>query len=164
MVAGPDYMHPMRAGEADLVDGLLRQAFAGEGKARLVRDLRATDQIELEVVLPWEGEVLGYLALSRLVAPEGWLALAPVAIAPAWHGRGLGTRLVAMTLRLLAIKAQSVVVVGKPSFYERCGFSAARAAGLRSPYPAHVTAFAGPGDDLPMAQVVYPDAFARLGA
>ena len=117
----------------------------------------------MEVVLPWEGGLPGYLALSRLVAPAGWLALAPVAIAPAWHRRGLGTRLVAMMMRLLAIKAQSVMVVGKPSFYERCGLSVAGAAGLRSPYPAYVTAFAGPGDDLPVAQVVYPDAFARLG-
>jgi putative acetyltransferase len=164
MVVGPDYMRAMRTVEADQVDALLRQAFAGDSEARLVRDLRASAQIEMEMVLPWEGEVLGYLALSRLVAPQGWLALAPVAIAPAWQGRGLGARLVAMTMKLVAIKAQSVVVIGKPSFYARAGFSVARATGLRTPYPAHVTGFAGPDNDLPVAEVTYPDAFAQSGA
>lgn len=164
MVIGPDYMRAMRTAEADQVDALLRQAFADDSEARLVRDLRAAGQIEMELVLPWEGEVLGYLALSRLVAPQGWLALAPVAIAPAWQGRRLGARLVAMTMKLVAIRAQSVVVIGKPSFYARAGFSVVRAAGLRTPYPAQVTGFAGPGDDAPQAEVTYPDAFARSGA
>jgi len=164
MVVGPDYMRAMRTAEADQVDLMLRQAFAGDSEARLVCNLRAAGQIEMEMVLPWEGEVLGYLALSRRVAPQIWLALAPVAIAPAWQGRRLGARLVAMTMKLVAIKAQSVVVIGKPSSYARAGFSVARAAGLRTPYPAHVTGFAGPGDDMPQAEVTYPDAFARSGA
>lgn len=162
MVVGPDYMRGMRADEAARVDALLQQAFAGDAEVALVRDLRAADLIEMEMVLPWEGAILGYLALSRLTAPLGWLALAPVAIAPKWQGRRLGARLVAMTMKLVAIKAQSVVVIGKPSFYTRAGFSVARAAGLRTPYPAPVTGFFGPGDDVPQAEVIYPDAFARV--
>ncbi len=162
MVIGPDYIRGMRAGEADQVDTLLRQAFGGDAEATLVRDLRAADLIEMEMVFPWEGEILGYLALSRLTAPLGWLALAPVAIAPAWQGRRLGARLVAMTMKLVAIKGQSVVVIGKPSFYARAGFSVARAAGLRTPYSAHVTGFFGPGDDEPRGEVIYPDAFAQV--
>ena len=162
MVAGPDYMRAMRLSEADQVDALLRAAFPGPDEANLVRHLRAAGQIETEVVLPWEDGIVGYLALSRLQAPAGWLVLAPVAVAPVWQGRRLGSRLVAMTMRLAAIKGQSVVVVGKPSFYARAGFSVQRAAGLKTPYPAEFTAYFDPGSDAPEAEVIYPPAFALL--
>ena len=159
MAGGPDYMRGLRAGEEGAVDALLRAAFPGPQEADLVRRLRAEGRMEMEIVLPWEGGVIGYLALSRLVAPEGWLALAPVAIAPDWQGRRLGARLVARTMQLVAIKLQRVVVIGKPSFYGRAGFSRGRAAGLKLPYPLEYAGYFGPGEDIPEADVIYPAAF-----
>ena len=159
MAVGPDFMRGMRAGEEDAVDTLLRAAFPGPEEAALVRRLRAEGRMEMEIVLPWQGEMVGYVGLSRLVAPEGWLALAPVAIAPAWQGRRLGARLVGRVMQLVRIKQQRVVVIGKPSFYARAGFSQVRAAGLKLPYPLEYTGYFGPGDDVPAAEVIYPAAF-----
>ena len=159
MAAGPDFMRPIRAGEGTAVEALLIAAFRGPDEAALVRALRAEGRMELEMVLPWGEGVAGYLALSRMVAPEGWLALAPVAIAPEWQGKGWGARFVAGVRRLTAIKGQSVVVLGKPSFYSRCGFRLDRAAGLASPYPVEHTLLSGPGEDCPTKTMVYPASF-----
>ena len=56
----------------------------------------------------------------------------------------------------------TLVVLGKPSFYARAGFSAQRAARLRSPYPLDHTLIARPGSDVPEAELVYPAAFSGL--
>lgn len=155
-------MRAARAADHDAIDVLLRAVFPGPEEARLVRALRAAGAIDMELVLPDDAGLAGYLALSRMNAPEGWLCLAPLAIAPEWQGRGLGQRLVKAALKLVAIKAQTVVVLGDPAFYARCGFSAARAARLTSPYPIDHTLIARPGDDLPEAALRYPAAFDGL--
>jgi putative acetyltransferase len=162
MPAGPDFMRPLRAGEEDMAEALLKAAFLSPAEAALVRALRAAGQMELEMVLPWGTGLAGYLALSRLTAPADWLALAPVAIAPDWQGQRWGTRFVTGVARLAAIKGQTLVVLGKPSFYTRCGFSHPRAARLTSPYGTDHTLIARPGDDSPDATLIYPAAFQGL--
>lgn len=162
MAAGPDFMRPMRADDMAAVETLLRTAFPRPEEAALVRALRAEGRMEVEMVLPWGEGLAGYLALSRMVAPEGWLALAPVAIAPDWQGKGWGTRFVAGVRRLTAIKGQSVVVLGKPSFYGRCGFRLDRAAGLLSPYPIDHTLLSAPGEDFLTETLVYPASFSQV--
>lgn len=159
MPQGPDFMRPLRAGEEDAADALLRAAFNGPAEAGLVRALRAVGAMDLEMVLPWGNGLAGYLALSNLVAPDGWLALAPVAIAPEWQGQRWGTRFVSGVIKLTAIKGQTVVVLGKPSFYSRCGLSQPRAAQLTSPYPPANLLIARPGDDVPDDTLIYPPAF-----
>ncbi len=161
MPAGPDFMRPLRAGEEDIAEALLKAAFPGPAEAGLVRALRAAGQMELEMVLPWGAGLAGYLALSRLTAPADWLALAPVAIAPDWQGQRWGTRFVTGVAKLAAIKGQTLVVLGKPSFYTRCGFSHPRAARLTSPYGANHTLIARPGQDIPEERLIYPAAFAN---
>lgn len=151
-MSGPDSFRSARQADFDGIDALLRAAFAGKGEADLVQRLRAQGMIETEVVMPLGDAVVAYLALSRLVAPEGWLALAPLAVAPEWQGKRLGSRLLAGVMKLAAIKAQSVVVVGKPTFYQRAGFVFG---GMQTPYPAEVVGvFGGTG-----CAAVYPAAF-----
>jgi putative acetyltransferase len=158
-MARPDSLRMARAHEFDAIDVLLRASFPGPEDAELVIKLRAAGLMEAEVVTPWEGGIVAYLALSRLSAPQRWLALAPVAVAPEWQGKQIGSRLVAGMLRLLEIKGQTTVVVGKPSFYARAGFSQMRAARLTSPYPLEFTLISRPGDDVPQETVIYPVEF-----
>ncbi len=56
----------------------------------------------------------------------------------------------------------TLVVLGKPSFYARAGFSLERAVRLISPYPISHTLIARAGDDVPERVLVYPPAFADL--
>ncbi len=180
---GPDFGREMRAGEADEVDALLRAAFGGPEEAELVRALRAEGAMVVELVLHWTGRIGAYAAISRMVAPAGWGCLAPVAVRPEWQRgalwdgdrptghRGhwqLGTRLVRGLVEGLTAQRgrpgipDTLVVLGEPAFYERCGFSQARAARLGSPYPASHMMVARPGDDVPEATLAYPVAFAAL--
>lgn len=152
-------MRSLRPEEHDAADSLLRAAFPSPAEAALVRALRRDGVMEAEFVLPSEDGLAAYLALSRMTAPQGWLALAPLAVHPDWQGKKLGSRLLAGVMRLMSIKGVTTVVLGDPGFYARAGFSTARAAGLTSRYPVSHTLIARPGDDAPKETLIYPQAF-----
>ncbi len=96
MFKSPDFMRPLKRGEEPAVDALMAAAFGGTAEVDLVAALRKSRAIAGEMVLPMDGGIIGYAALSHMVAPKGWLALAPVAIHPDHHGRGFGRRFVGM--------------------------------------------------------------------
>lgn len=133
------------------IDALLRAAFGGAGEAGLVAALRA-GPVVAEWVAEAEGRVVGQVMLSAMVAPVGWVALAPLAVAGAYRRRGIGAALVRGALGALR-GWRAAVVLGDPGYYGRFGF--APAGGLRGPYPA---AFMGL---LPLAEPL-PDAGATL--
>lgn len=181
MVVGPDLARRPRPEEHDEIDALLRAAFGRAAEAELVRRLRADGDMWWEAVKPWAGVIGAYAALSRMREPEGWACLAPLAVLPrfqngasgpwseassgAWR---LGSRLASEVADLTTLSGSfedrrrmpaAIVVLGSVPFYERAGFSAARAANLRSPHPIGSTLLAAPGDDAPEATLVYPSAF-----
>ncbi|HNK33546.1 MAG TPA: N-acetyltransferase, partial [Plasticicumulans sp.] len=54
-----------------------------------------------------------------------WFGLAPLAVAPAYQGRGIGARLVRTGLAALQARgAGGCVVLGEPAYYARFGFAA----------------------------------------
>ena len=152
----------MNPGEEAAVEHLLQRAFKGSAEAQLVRKLRKSRQIAGEMVVPGEEGIVGYYALSRMVEPKGWLALAPVAIDPDWQGRGIGKRMVGMAAEWARLSKTMIVVLGTVPFYERGGFSAARTAKLTSIYPVDYLLMAGPGTDTPEKTLVYPSSFEGL--
>ena len=61
------------------------------------------------------------------------LALAPMAVHPAWQRRGIGGALVRAGLEACrAARHDVVMVIGHPAFYPRFGFVPARPLGLSS--------------------------------
>jgi len=159
MAVFPGFTRPMRPGEEDAVAALLRAAFGGEEEARLVAALRREGAIAGERVLPMGREMIGYYVLSAMRAPEGWLCLAPVAIAPEHQRRGHGRRMVGQLAEWARLSGQYVVVLGEVAFYARAGFRADRAARLTSPFPVAHMLLAGPGKEAPEAGLIYPRAF-----
>ncbi|MES2432627.1 MAG: N-acetyltransferase [Pseudomonadota bacterium] len=184
MVMGPDSVREMRVDEQPEVDALLRAAFLTGDEADLLLKLRSDGVMWAEFVLPWQGKVAAYAGISRMVAPVGWGCVAPVAVLPEFQNAALapapelagqyrfGSRLMAWLPELVRLKASAqgadkdipstLVVVGKPSFYARAGFSQARAVRLISDYPLEYTLIARPGDDVPTERLIYPAAFAGL--
>ncbi|MCZ4352501.1 N-acetyltransferase [Roseovarius aestuarii] len=158
----PEFSREMRRGDEPAVEDLLSRAFGGVAEAELIKTLRRGGDIAGEVVLPFQGGVVGYYALSQMKAPVGWLCLAPVAIAPDWQGSGHGRRLIGMLAEWARLSETYVVVLGQVPFYSRAGFSAERAARLISPYPVAHTLLAGPGEDAPELALIYPKAFKAL--
>jgi putative acetyltransferase len=162
MLEFPDHARELRKGEEDAVDALLRAAFETGTEADLVRALRKSGQIAGETVLPMGDRIVGYYALSKMIAPKKWLCLAPVAVAPDVQGRRFGTRMMGMVSEWARLSKSTIVVLGKVTFYERAGFSGERAQNLTTPYPLSHTMLAGEGDAKPSETLIYPKAFAAL--
>jgi putative acetyltransferase len=86
------------------------------------------------------GRVVGHILFSVLTiaTPRGEieaLSLAPLAVVPSHHRKGIGSSLIREGLRACRKAGHRVVIVlGHPEFYPRFGFSAKLAEPLRSPY------------------------------
>lgn len=157
MLKSPDFMREMKRGEETAVADLLTEAFGQKDEAHLVEALRKSRAIAGEMVLPMNGEVIGYAALSTMLSPKGWLCLAPVAIRPDLQGRGFGRRLTGMITQWAEMSGQTVVVLGDPDFYSLCGFKMI-ADGFTSSYPLTHTLTAGPAE-AKVKDLIYPKAF-----
>jgi putative acetyltransferase len=107
-----------------------RAAFGYELEAKLIARLERERRVAVAVVALSGERIVGHALLSRVgliardVAPLPALALAPVAVAPAQQGRGIGCALVRACLGL-ADPALPVFVIGDPAYYTRFGFEAA---------------------------------------
>ena len=161
MLQFPDHQRPLKPGEEQQVDALLREAFPDPSEANLVHALRKSGDIAGETVLPMGDRIVGYYALSKMVAPKGWLCLAPVAIAPDVQGRNFGLRMMGMLCEWAKLSNQTIVVLGAVPFYERAGFSNARAQNLTSPYPLTHTMLVANHDPTPKATLAYPKPFSQ---
>ncbi|ARE40280.1 GCN5-related N-acetyltransferase [Rhodovulum sp. P5] len=137
----------------------MEEAFRQPDEARLVEALRSEKAMARELVIANDKEeIRAYLALVHMKAPAGWLALAPVAVAPGSQGLGLGGRLIHAAL---GVADGPVVVLGDPGYYARFGFSVARAQNLVSPFPLDHTALREPDTSGPPPEqhLVYASAF-----
>ena len=159
MINAPGFVRPLESGEETAVDRLLQRAFGGTGEVQLVRKLRKARSIAGEMVLPLEGGIAGYYALSAMVAPKGWLCLAPVAVDPEMQGRGFGKRMVGLLTEWARLTGTPVVVLGETGFYEKAGFSGRDAEALSGPYPIENTLVAGLAKPAGPQGLIYPAAF-----
>lgn len=153
-------IRPATPADADAIDALLRAAFGGPGEAGLVLALRA-GPVVAEWVAVQGGAVVGQVMLSAMVAPVGWVALAPLAVAEGARRRGIGAALVRAALGSLR-GWRAAAVLGEPGYYDRFGF--APAPGLRGPYPPAFMGLLPLDDPAPdgRAALVYPAAFEGL--
>ena len=158
-------------GDADAVVAVLTAAFRGPDEAALVRMLHADGSVVASLVAVVAGDLVGHVLFSRLTirtatAALSGVALAPLAVLPAFERRGIGAALVREGLRRLVDLGEAVVIVlGEPAYYTRFGFSSERALRLRSRYsgPAFMALELAPRALEGVAgDVVYPPAFDRF--
>ena len=127
----PDIMHIQKA------------AFGGDVEAGLVRDLLEdpTAQPLLSLLARDDGRAVGHVLFTagRVDgAPRdvSIAILAPLAVVPEAQGKGIGGRLIAHGLGVLAQSGVELVfVLGHPRYYRRHGFEPAAAHGLMPPFP-----------------------------
>lgn len=123
--------------EREALAAVHRQAFSGRAEAQLILDLDRDGAIAVSVLARSEPDqtVIGHALWSRLTGPLRALALAPVAVAPPWQGRGVGSALIRSGLAWAKDQGwQGVFVLGAADYYGRFGFSQAAAAGYDCPY------------------------------
>jgi putative acetyltransferase len=149
-----------RPEDAEAVHAVLVAAFAGGAEARLVERLRASGKIVCALVAEEKGRVLGHMVFSRIAVESGngeipVLALAPLAVMPAFQRLGIGSALVSAGLERCRMERHAgVLVLGEPAYYGRFGFVAGSRFGLKCPFPVLEEAF--------MAIELEPGAFAQV--
>lgn len=124
----------IRAEEArdiDAIAAITREAYADSPHSRhsehlIIDGLRTGRALALSLVAEEGGQVVGYVAFSRVDISDGatgWYCMGPLAVAVAAQGRGVGGALVREGLaRLRAMGGNGCVVLGDPGFYRRFGF------------------------------------------
>lgn len=126
--------------DAPAVDSLLRTCFPRDEEARLVQQLAIDGDLVLVLIAEDAGAVVGMIAASRMQVTADTrevaaVAIAPLAVAKAARGQGVGEAMVAAAIsHLRSAGVELAFVLGDPVFYERFGFEAATARGFDSPY------------------------------
>ncbi len=119
---------------------IIRHAFRRDAEADLVEHLRADGDVLVELVAASEIALQGHILYSPLAIERGGetlraAALAPVAVLPAFQGRGIGGALIeAGNARCAELGLSAIVVLGHADYYPRFGFSAATAESLEAPF------------------------------
>lgn len=129
----PPFIRDERPGDFNTIATLTDAAFAGhphsrQTEARIIDVLRRAGALTVSLVAEDDGAVVGHIAFSPVIIDSGatgWYGLGPVAVAPDWQARGIGSALVNQGLeRLHGLGAGGCVLVGEPGFYDRFGFFA----------------------------------------
>lgn len=135
-------IRPETAADTDAIRGVHTAAFPTPAEAQLVDALRAAGKIAVSLVAEVDGTVRGHLLLSPVelcgvCAAGGGLGLAPIAVEPAYQGRGAGSALICESMAAARrLGARYVVVLGEPDYYSRFGFETASRYGLANEYDA----------------------------
>ena len=167
-------VRPEAPAEVDAVRALAVDAFGDPVLGRLLDSLRASDAwIDgLSLVASCDDEVVGQVLLTGalLDAPERLvdvLVLSPLAVAPAYQGRGIGSMLVRAALVEAARRPEPLVFLeGSPAYYPRFGFAPGgdlgfRKPSLRIPDAAFMVVRQPSYEPWMTGTLVYPDAFWR---
>lgn len=131
----------------------------------IIEGVRAEGAVLIELVAEADGEVVGHVLFSRMTVtpPRLLAALGPVAVRPDAQGRGHGEALCRAGIEALrALGVEAVVVLGRPTYYPRFGFSHAAAKTIASPYaerPAFMAMEMAPGALGQPLKADYPVAF-----
>jgi putative acetyltransferase len=116
-------------------------AFGRSDEADLIDRLRVEGAILLSLVAEVDGQIIGHILFSRMMAettqgPLAAVSLAPLAILPDYQGHHVGSQLVRRGLAELRDRGEGVVIVlGHKEYYPRFGFSPEKARYLGSPFP-----------------------------
>lgn len=129
------------AGDEVAVERLLQLAFDTPAEARLVKALRVSRALTVALVGERNGSLVGAIHVSPMTLSPSHpgvrsYALAPLAVAPACQRQGLGSLLVRAAIReLIELRADALLVLGEPHWYQRFGFEPAANYQISCRYP-----------------------------
>lgn len=138
-----------RSGDEGAIRTIHRRAFGGETESAIVDSVRSAPGFDrsLSIVAEFAGAAVGHVLFSavEIVGEErktDALALAPIAVMPAYQRRGIGTQLVRAGLDACRVRGHKLVVVlGHSAFYARFGFVEASTSAIYAPWSVPSKAF-----------------------
>ncbi len=142
-------IRPERPQDREAISQVHQLAFGQPNEALLVEALRRAPAFipELSLVALDATQVVGHILFSRIAVrtpsdARPALALAPMAVLPAFQRRGIGSGLVKRGLAdARSLGHGLVIVVGHPDYYPRFGFVRAEPFGIRAPFEVSGEAF-----------------------
>ena len=150
--------------DASAIRRVVAAAFGRPDEAVIVDQVRAVDEALAEFVAEVDGEVAGHVLFNKMKCRPPVLAagLGPLAVAPAFQGRGIGSAMVRRGLGACRqLGARICVVLGAPAYYGRFEFTSAGGT-IESKY-SHLPAFQALAlEDGALStpfSIAYPDAF-----
>ena len=113
-------------------------AFQNEGEVVLVQQLRADNDVFIELVAEEGALIAGHVVVSHLsLRPDLGLrcgGVAPLSVLPSEQSKGIGSRLMEVVIeKSRSLELDALFLLGDPAYYQRFGF---RVTGVRSDYPA----------------------------
>ncbi|KRK73858.1 GNAT family N-acetyltransferase [Lacticaseibacillus nasuensis] len=128
------------ASQAVVTAAFAKAAHHDGTEGELVAKLRDSPHYRADydaVVSDDAGRIVGCALLSPArVGTTAILVLAPVAIAPAFQGQGLGSALINyLCVQAGENSAAAISVLGDPAYYSRFGFKLAERFGITAPIP-----------------------------
>lgn len=165
-------IRPQVLSDTDHVWDLLAQAFADGGRVARLAEALLDRSSRIALVAEHAGEVVGHLQLSQSwldtrPATVEVLVMSPVAVAPAWQRRGIGSALIEAGMREAERQETPLVwLEGDPRRYPPFGFTRGGERGFRAPserIPAECFLVATLDSWRPwmVGGLVYPDEFWR---
>ena len=146
---------------------LVSSAFGQQDESDLVKALRDGDHVAASMIAVRDRVIVGHVLLSKLKSPEGFLALAPVAVDPAQQRQGIGNALIKRAIAKVRAEGWlGIFLLGDPAYYTRFGFRVEGAAKFETPYPKNyfMALELSPGALAKTSgSVVYPAPFSDLG-
>lgn len=90
----------------------------------------------MSLVAEVDGEIVGHILLTKAkVGSKEVLALAPLAVAPKWHGKGVGSKLVLESHRIAKeLGYMGIALLGDPNYYTRFGYLKSESFGITCPF------------------------------
>ena len=108
------------------IESLLGEAFPEEDLIPLVRDLLQDAATAISLVGVIDSQIVGHAIFTRcgvVTSSVKAALLGPLAVAPAWQRRGIGSAIVRAGLQRLTDEHVALVcVLGDPAYYGRFGF------------------------------------------
>lgn len=137
------YVRAATPADHDAIRRVVADAFGSDAEAGLVERIRASDEHEpsMDLVAEIDGDgVVGHVMISRALlqsdTDRSIVMLSPLAVAPPFHGKGVGGALVRAAVAIADQRGEPLVVLeGSPAYYSRFGFVAATDHDITLPLP-----------------------------
>ncbi len=129
-------IRPETSEDVDSIRYVNEQAFGQKEEGKLVEKLRNRGVLTISLVAIQDGEIVGHIAFSPVKVESEHssseaIALAPMAVLPAYQRKGIGSQLVRAGLEeCRRLGHEIVVVLGHPDYYPRFGFVPAKPRGI----------------------------------